>query len=118
GFQQFHNQVLSHILVYGQLVDHGGIVFNHFFRSPLLACDGGLNRGAVQQHFLFGHPIHSCLFYACISITQNREKYQRRKHFPTHLEALSGGDWIICPACPPTMPEKPCCGWLITTLNA
>lgn len=24
--------------------------------------------------------------------------------FPAHLEALSGGDWIICLACPPTMP--------------
>ena len=84
-----------------------GIVFNHLFRSPLLACDGGLDRGAVQQHFLFGHPVHSCLFYACISITQKREKYQRRKHFPTHLEALSGGDWIICPACPPTVAGKP-----------
>ena len=81
GFQQFHNQVLFHILVYGQLGDPGGLVFNHFFRSPLLACDGGLDRGAVQQHFLFGHPVHSCLFYACISITQNREEYQRRKHF-------------------------------------
>ena len=48
GFQQFHNQVLFHILVYGQLVDHGGIVFNHLFRGSLLACDGGLDRGAVQ----------------------------------------------------------------------
>ena len=24
----------------------------------------------------------------------------------THLEACSGGDWIICPACPPTVAEK------------
>ena len=47
------------ILVYGQLVDHGGIVFNHFFRSPLLARDGGFDRGAVQQHFLFGHPLNT-----------------------------------------------------------
>ena len=25
----------------------------------------------------------------------------------THLEACFGGDWIICPACLPTTPEKP-----------
>lgn len=25
----------------------------------------------------------------------------------THLEACSGGNWIICHACPPTMQEKP-----------
>ena len=27
--------------------------------------------------------------------------------FSTHLEACSGGDWIICPACPPTVQGKP-----------
>lgn len=27
--------------------------------------------------------------------------------FPTHLDDLSNGDWIICPTCPPTMPKKP-----------
>ena len=58
-FQQFHNQVLLHILVPGQLVDHGGIVFNHLFRGPFLTRDGGFDRGAVQQHFLFGHPLNT-----------------------------------------------------------
>ena len=38
--------------------------------------------------------------------------------FSTHLEACSSGDWIICPACPPTTPGKPCYGWLFTVLNA
>ena len=36
----------------------------------------------------------------------------------THLEALSGGDWIICPVCPPTVAENPCHGWAFDTLNA
>ena len=26
-------------------------------------------------------------------------------------------DWIICPACPSTVPEKPCHGWFFTALN-
>ena len=43
----------------GQLVDHGGIVFNHLFRGPLLTRDGGFDRGTVQQHFLFGHPLNT-----------------------------------------------------------
>ena len=38
--------------------------------------------------------------------------------FPTHLEVCSGGDWIICPVCLPTMPEIPCHGWAFTALNA
>src|SRR5699024_11274257 len=47
------------ILINGQLVDHGGVVFNHLFRGPLLTRDGGFDRGAVQQHFLFGHPLNT-----------------------------------------------------------
>ena len=27
--------------------------------------------------------------------------------FSTHFKASFGGDWIICPACPPTVAEKP-----------
>ena len=33
-FQQFQNKVLLHIFVNGQLVDHGGVVFDHFLFSP------------------------------------------------------------------------------------
>jgi len=41
-----------------------------------------------------------------MSIPQKRREYHHQKNFPTHLEALSGRDWIICPACPPTMPKS------------
>lgn len=55
--QQFHNQGCLYILCQRPPVNHGGIVFKHLFRSSLLACDGGLDRGAVQQHFLsLPHP--------------------------------------------------------------
>ena len=47
-FQQLHNQVLLHILINGQLVDHGGIVFDHLFFGPFLAGDGGPDGSCVQ----------------------------------------------------------------------
>ena len=34
-------------------------LLDHLFRGPLLTCNGGLDRGAVQQHFLFGHPLNT-----------------------------------------------------------
>ena len=34
------------------------------------------------------------------------------------FEVLSGGDWITCPACPPTMPKKPRNGRFFSGLNA
>ena len=43
-FQQLHNQVLLHILINGQLVDHGGVVFDHLFFGPFLAGDGGTEK--------------------------------------------------------------------------
>ena len=52
-FQQLHNQVLFHIFVNGQLVDHGGVVFDHLFFGPLLTGDGGLDGISIQQYFLF-----------------------------------------------------------------
>ena len=57
--QQRQNKVLLHIFVNGQHVDHRGVVLDHLFRGPLLTCNGGLDRGAVQQHFLFGHPLNT-----------------------------------------------------------
>ena len=38
---------------------HLAIVFNHLCRGPLLTRDGSFDRGAVQQHFLFGHPLNT-----------------------------------------------------------
>src|SRR5699024_7392624 len=43
----------------GQLVDHGGVVFNHLFRGALLTRDGGFDRGAVRQQFVFGHHLNT-----------------------------------------------------------
>ena len=117
GFQQFHSQVLFHILVYGQLVDHGGIVFNHLLRGPRFTRYGGLDRGAVQQHFLFGHPLNTS-FIVFIQHTTEAPGNHHQKNFSTHLEACSGGDWIICPACPPTIPKNPCNGGRFDGLNA
>ena len=34
--------------VNGQLVDHGGVVFDHFIFGPLLTSDGGLDGSCVQ----------------------------------------------------------------------
>jgi len=34
------------------------------------------------------------------------------------FRSLFWRDWIICPACPPTMPGKPCYGWRFGGLNA
>ena len=55
-----------------------------------------------------------------VRMRRKKEAERQRKRYllSTHLEVCSGGDWIICPACPPTMPEKPCHGWVFTGLNA
>ena len=38
--------------------------------------------------------------------------------FSTHLEVCSGGDWIIYPACLPTVQGKSCHDWAFTGQNA
>ena len=106
-FQQLQNKVLLHIFVNGQLVDHGGIVFDYLFFSLLLTDDGGLDGGGVQQHFLFGHRVNSCRFLFYSSIPQNRQENQRRKDFPTHFKARSDRYLINHSATPSTTAEKP-----------
>ena len=94
------------IFVNGQLVDHGGVVFDHFLfclahSSPATAA----LMVAVSSNIYVRPSCQPPIVLSYSSIPQNRRENQRRKDFPTHFKARSDG-YLINHSATPHRPHR------------